>query len=141
MSPSTALTQTIADLGIPQITRHLFLCADQTKPKCCPKDKSITIWNHLKTRLKELGLDSPSGDRPSCIFRTKANCLRVCAAGPILVVYPDGVWYGNVTIDAIDRIIDEHLINNQVVEDYVLCTHPLPIPEVQSEPDSEIPEA
>lgn len=128
-SSSTALTKTIEELGIPQITRHLFLCADQTKPKCCPKDESIAIWNHLKTRLKELGLDKPSRDRPSCIFRTKANCLRVCAAGPILVVYPDGVWYGNVTVDAIDRIIEEHLLNNQVVEDYVLCTHPLPEPE------------
>ncbi|MEM8640794.1 MAG: ferredoxin [Cyanobacteria bacterium P01_G01_bin.54] len=125
-APPKSLSTTVASLGIPRISRHLFLCADQTKPKCCPKDASIVVWNHLKTRLKELGLDTPSAERRDCIFRTKANCLRVCAAGPILLVYPEGVWYRNVTVEVCDRIIEEHLLNNQVVTDYVLCTHPLP---------------
>lgn len=77
-------------------------------------------------RLKELKLDQPNGDRPTCIFRTKANCLRVCQQGPILIIYPDGVWYRNVTPEVIDRIITEHLIGNQIVQDYAFLVHALP---------------
>ncbi|MCW6038120.1 ferredoxin [Spirulina subsalsa FACHB-351] len=116
----------IANLGIPQIQRHLFLCADQTKPKCCPKEQGLATWDYLKQRLKELGLDTPTPDRPTCVFRTKTNCLRICTEGPILLVYPDGVWYGNVTPEVMERIIQEHLLQNQIVQDYVLCRHPLP---------------
>ncbi len=113
-------------LGIPQIERHLLLCSDQTKPKCCTKEASLASWNYLKSRLKELKLDRPTADRPNCIFRTKANCLRVCSEGPILLVYPDGTWYKNVTPEAIEKIIQEHLIGNRVVAEYVFYQRPLP---------------
>jgi (2Fe-2S) ferredoxin len=122
---SDSLHVVVRALGLDCITRHIFICADATQPKCVDREASLESWEYLKNRLRELGLDRPQADRQNCVFRTKANCLRLCQQGPIAVIYPDGVWYHSVTPVVIEQIIQQHLLCNQIVVDNVLLVQPL----------------
>jgi (2Fe-2S) ferredoxin len=98
------------ELGLGKAVRHIFLC---TGPDCCDREEGLASWKHLKARIKDLGLDRG----PTPVLRSKADCLRVCGGGPIAVVYPEGVWYGNMTPEGLDRVIEDHLAGGRPCDD------------------------
>jgi (2Fe-2S) ferredoxin len=110
------------------ISHHLLLCATPAKGLCC-LDPAIgaASWNTLKRLVKELGLED--GARPQgIVLRTKADCLRICAQGPVLLIWPEGIVYGGVTPERIERILREHVISGTPIDDWILRRMPLAMP-------------
>ena len=131
MSPEERLQQIAEALSIPRARRHIIICADQTNPRCAPREETNRLWTHLKARLKELDATSappkwqgdmghdPAPVEPGMgsVLRTKADCLRICEQGCIAVVYPDGTWYAGLDEAKLDVIIAEHLIGGRPVQE------------------------
>ncbi len=136
MKPDERLENIAAALSIPGVERHIFLCADQSNPKCASREFTNELWRHLKSRLKKANMTSapprwqgemdrdPDRVEPGqgTVLRSKVDCLRICEQGAIAVVYPDGTWYARLDADKLDRIIDEHLAGGRPVDELSFTT-------------------
>ena len=121
MAEAKSLPQIVDEMKIGQFHRHVFLCAGQA---CCTKEVGNAAWDYLKNELKDRNLSLSTG--PDACYRTKASCLRICTQGPIVVVYPEGVWYHGMTVDRLPRFIQEHLVEGKPIEEWIFARNPLP---------------
>ena len=102
-----------SDTPAPYFKRHIFFCLNERAngEACCAQHNAQAAFDHCKKRVKALGLAGPGQVRVN-----KAGCLDRCSAGPLAVVYPEGVWYTYLDQQDIDEIVERHLQNGQVVE-------------------------
>lgn len=108
-----ALQNGLNKAGVNGAKKHLFLCIG---PDCCSSAEGEIVWEFLKSRVRESSIP---------VMRTKAACFRVCTGGPILVVYPDGIWYSQVSVEKLGRIIDEHVLGGAPVSEWIIARNPL----------------
>ena len=118
------LKQIADNLLIGEFHRHVLLCVGDACCAAVGKEAAQAAWDALKDELKARNLSLATG--PLACYRTKVGCLRVCAGGPILVVYPEGTWYAEMTADRIGRFVQEHLIDGKPIEEWVFARNPLP---------------
>jgi (2Fe-2S) ferredoxin len=119
MSKINKARETAGKRGIGNYERHIFLCIG---PDCCSEEEGQKAWGQLKKAAAKLNGSGESGR----IYRTKVGCLRICEYGPTAVVYPEGTWYGGLTPENLDRVIEEDLANGHEVSDLVIGRNPLP---------------
>lgn len=100
------------------ISHHLLLCATPSKEKCCDPTTGIATWNELKRVIRELGLEKTN--RPEgIVLRSKVDCLRICERGPVLVVWPDGIWYIDVTAEKVEPIVQQHIVHQKPIQQWI----------------------
>jgi len=107
-------------MGVGSYHRHVFLC---TGPDCCTPEDGLAAWETLKQQIKTQNLASG----PNACYRTKVGCLRICCHGPTMLVYPEGTWYSGMTADRIPLFVQQHLVENRPIEEWIFARNPLTV--------------
>ncbi len=118
MSDKQELQQISEKLNIGGYRRHVLLC---TGPTCCMPEEGQEAWAELKKQIK----DNELATGENACYRSKVGCLRVCAHGPTMVVYPEGTWYSSMSAERIPIFVQQHLIEGKPVEEWIFAENPL----------------